>query len=128
MTEKYLYFRTIATLSDDDQAQDSVCYPLRKLVGFEMGTFGDADATADDDLFTIIFESLHNDTAGQNANYDTITVNITTDNNAKEVWKGMCDAFANSNQSFLVVADDVDKDYIHPDIDSLGDITLVDAS
>ena len=57
MAEKYLYFRTVTTLSDDDQAQDSVCYPLSKLVGMEMGTFGDADATADDDLFTIIFLS-----------------------------------------------------------------------
>tara|TARA_X000001382_G_scaffold106933_1_gene82456 strand:- start:1828 stop:2214 length:387 start_codon:yes stop_codon:yes gene_type:complete len=128
MPEKYLYFRTVTSLSEDDQAQDSVCYPLSKLVGFEMGTFGDADATADDDLFTIIFESLHNDTAGQNVNYDTITVNISTDNNAKEVWKGMCDAFADSGQSFIVVADDVDKEYIHSDIASLGVITLVDAS
>jgi hypothetical protein len=76
MAEKYLYFRTVTNLGNDDQAQDSVCYPLSKLVGFEMGTFGDSDATADDDLFTIIFESLHNDTAGQNVNYDTITVNI----------------------------------------------------
>jgi len=128
MAEKYLYFRTVTSLIEDDQAQDSVCYPLSKLVGFEMGTFGDADATADDDLFTIIFESLHNDTAGQNVNYDTITVNISTDNNAKEVWKGMCDAFADSGQSFIVVADDVDKEYIHSDIASLGVITLVDAS
>ena len=128
MAEKYLYFRTVTTLSADDQAQDSVCYPLSKLVGFEMGTFGDADATADDDLFTIIFESLHNDTAGQNANYDTITVNIVTDNNAKEVWKGMCEAFADSKEVFIVVADDFKKEYIHPDIASLGNITLVDAS
>jgi len=128
MAEKYLYFRTVTTSIEDDQAQDSVCYPLSKLVGFEMGTFGDADATADDDLFTIIFESLHNDTAGQNVNYDTITVNITTNNNAKEVWKGMCEAFADSAQAFIVVGDDVDGEYIHPDISSLGDITLVDAS
>jgi hypothetical protein len=40
----------------------------------------------------------------------------------------MCDAFADSGQSFIVVADDVDKEYIHSDIASLGVITLVDAS
>ena len=26
--EKYLYFRTVTAAGDDDQGQDSVCYPL----------------------------------------------------------------------------------------------------
>ena len=93
MAEKYLYFRTVSTLGDDDQGQDSVCYPLSKFRGFSMGAAGDSDATADDDLFTMVFESLQNDTAGDDANFDVITINITTDNNAKAVWKGLAEAF-----------------------------------
>ena len=125
--EKYLYFRTAAAAGDDDQPQDSVCYPLSKFVGFEMGTFGDADATADEDLFTMVFESLHNDTRGENKNYDTIAINITTDNNAKAVWKELIEAFNFSKSSFLVVADDVTSEYLASDIESCGAITLVDA-
>ena len=125
--EKYLYFRTVTAAGDDDQGQDSVCYPLSKFVGFEMGSFGNADATADEDLFTMVFESLHNNTAGDDANYDTIAINITTDNNAKAVWQGLIEAFNLSKQSFLVVGDDVTGDYLHSDIESVGAITLVDA-
>jgi len=127
MAEKYLYFRTVTAAGDDDQAQDSVCYPLSKLVGLENGAFGDADATADEDLFTIVFKSLHNNTSGDDANYDSIAINITTDNNVKEVWKGMCEAFVHSKSAFIVVGDDVTGEYIHSDIESVGAITLVDA-
>lgn len=127
MAEKYLYFRTVAAAGDDDQGQDSVCYPMSKFRGFSMGAAGDMDATADEDLFTMVFESLQNDTAGDDANFDIIVVNITTDNNAKAVWKGLVEAFAHSKETFLVVGDDVTGDYLHSDIESIGAITLVDA-
>ena len=80
MAEKYLYFRAVTTLADDDQGQDSVCYPLSKFRGFSMGTAGDSDATADDDSFAMIFESLQNDTAGDDANFDIITIQTSTNN------------------------------------------------
>ena len=31
--EKYLYFRTQATLADDDDSAQSACWPLSSLVG-----------------------------------------------------------------------------------------------
>ena len=127
MAEKYLYFRTVAAAGDDDQGQDSVCYPLSAFRGFSMGAAGDSDATADEDLFTMVFESLQNDTAGDDANFDTILINITTDNNAKAVWKGLTEAFVHSKETFLGVGDDVTGDYLHSDIESVGTITLVDA-
>jgi len=127
MTDKYLYFRTTSPESDDDQGQDSVCYPLSKFRGFTMGSYGDSDATADDDAFVMVFESLYNDTSGDDANFDTVVINITTDNNAKEVWRGLSEIFSLSNDPFLVVGDDAKKEYLHPDIESLGNITLVDA-
>lgn len=124
MTDKYLYFRTVFP---DNQGQDSVCYPLSKFRGFTMGAYGDADATADDDAFVMVFESLYNDTAGDDANFDTVVVNIKTDNNAKEVWRALSEIFALSNQPFLVVGDDAKTEYLHSDIESIGAITLVDA-
>lgn len=126
MTDKYLYFRTSA-LADDDQGQDSVCYPLSKFRGFTMGAYGDSDATADDDAFVMVFDSLYNDTAGDDANFDTVVINITTDNNAKEVWRNLSEIFSLSNEPFLVVGDDAKKEYLHSDIESVGAITLVDA-
>lgn len=126
MTDKYLYFRT-SSLTDDDQGQDSVCYPLSKFRGFTMGSYGDSDATADDDAFVMVFDSLYNDTAGDDANFDTVVINITTDNNAKEVWRNLSEIFSLSNEPFLVVGDDAKKEYLHSDIESVGVITLVDA-
>ena len=67
-----------------------------------MGTPGDSDATGDEDLFTMVFESLQNDTAGDDANFDIITINIITDNNAKDVWKGLTEAFVLSKDVFLI--------------------------
>jgi|TARA_A100001391_G_C4813536_1_gene209246 hypothetical protein len=125
--EKYLYFRTADTAADDDQGQDSVCYPLSAFRGFSMGTAGDMDAAADEDAFTMVFESLQNDTAGDDANFDLISINITTDNNAKDVWKGITEAFAKARTHFIVVGDDVTGEYVHSDIESVGAITLVDA-
>lgn len=127
MAEKYLYFRAANTLADDDQGQDSVCYPLSKFRGFSMGTAGDSDAIADDDAFAMIFESLQNDTAGDDANFDTISIRISTNNNAKAIWKGLTEAFVLSEDVFLIVGDDVTGEYLHNDILAIGAITLVDA-
>ena len=127
MAEKYLYFRTVSTLADDDQGQDSVCYPLSKFRGFSMGAAGDSDATADEDLFTMVFESLQNDTAGDDANFDIITIRTATNNNAKAVWKGLTEAFVLSEDVFLIVGDNVTGEFLHGDILRVGTITLVDA-
>ena len=40
--EKYLYFRTQATIGDDDAASDSACWPLSSFLGMH--------PTADDTL------------------------------------------------------------------------------
>ena len=127
MAEKYLYFRAVTTLADDDQGQDSVCYPLSKFRGFSMGTAGDSDATEDDDSFAMIFESLQNDTAGDDANFDIITIRTATNNNAKAVWKGLTEAFVLSEDVFLIVGDNVTGEFLHGDILRVGTITLVDA-
>ena len=127
MAEKYLYFRAANTLADDDQGQDSVCYPLSKFRGLSMGTAGDSDATADDDSFAMIFESLQNDTAGDDENFDIITIQTSTANNAKAVWKGLTEAFVLSEDVFLIVGDNVTGEFLHGDILRVGTITLVDA-
>ena len=127
MAEKYLYFRAATTLADDDQGQDSVCYPLSKFRGFSMGTAGDSDATADDDSFAMIFESLQNDTAGDDETFDIITIQTSTANNAKAVWKGVTEAFVLSEDVFLIVGDYVTGEFLHGDILRVGTITLVDA-
>ena len=127
MAEKYLYFRAVTTLADVYQGQDSVCYPLSKFRGFSMGTAGDSDATEDDDSFAMIFESLQNDTAGDDENFDIITIQTSTANNAKAVWKGLTEAFVLSEDVFLIVGDNVTGEFLHGDILRVGTITLVDA-
>ena len=92
-----------------------------------MGTAGDSDATEDDDSFAMIFESLQNDTAGDDENFDIITIQTSTNNNAKAVWKGLTEAFVLSEDVFLIVGDNVTGEFLHGDILRVGTITLVDA-
>tara|TARA_R110002012_G_scaffold228615_1_gene401015 strand:- start:1010 stop:1375 length:366 start_codon:yes stop_codon:yes gene_type:complete len=120
--ERYLYFRT-STTAADDQGQDSICYPVSRFLGFNMGAHGDMDATADDDLFSMAFQG-----AGDHTKVDDVAINITTDNNAKDVWKTIVNAMNSGTEPFIVIGDDATGEYIHPDIESIGAITLIDQS
>ena len=38
--EKYLYFRTVTDIADDDADGDSVCFPLSSLLGMQPANDG----------------------------------------------------------------------------------------
>ena len=121
--EKYLYFRSDATLAnDDDAAAGSNTYPLSAFRGME---------STSDTTLTLYFDGKVNFHGDGSANVDnladTVVLTISTDNNQKAVMKGLVEAFNNSKGSFLVVADDQAGEYLVGDIASVGNFTVAAA-
>jgi len=106
--EKFLYFQT----ADNDAAM----YPASRLQSIEHG--GDTALT-----FVFAPGSLGE---GQAASVDTVAVVITTQKE-KEVMKAIADAIAApgivGNKAFIVIGDDINSEFIHPDLTSVGAIT-----
>lgn len=100
--EKYLYFRTQATIGDDDDIAQSVMHPASSFVG---------GYPTSDTALTLAFRSMNNiATAGDNEVVVADTVVITTaTNKAKEALQDIVAAInAHPNgDPFIVVADDL---------------------
>ena len=128
--EKYLYFRTQATLSSDDDSAESACFPLSSFLGMH--------PTADGALTLFFIPQIRvagGVTDGQDfTNSDKVVLNLSPDNNHKAAMKGLIKAFNKSSSfggesadsDFIVVADDLSTEvkYITPEIASVGAITI----
>tara|TARA_R100000353_G_scaffold34999_1_gene27925 strand:- start:50 stop:460 length:411 start_codon:yes stop_codon:yes gene_type:complete len=126
----FLYFRTEAAVADDDGSGNSVLFPSESFVGAEM---------ASDTSLVLSFQnskrpsghgnSLVLDNAANLPLVDTVALNITA-NKGREVLEGIVGAInKNLNSGFVVVGDDAadsagGTQYIHPDITSVGTITI----
>ena len=78
MIEKYLYFRTQATIGDDDDAAQSLMIPLSRFRGMLPSNSG-ANGTAADEL-TLFFEPVNNEHSHADNDlivHDTVLLNIT---------------------------------------------------
>ena len=76
--EKYLYFRTQATIGDDDDAAQSACFPLSSFVGMH--------PTADDTLalhFKPQIAVSGDSQAGSVVNTDKVILTLGTVNNSQ---------------------------------------------
>lgn len=117
--EKYLYFRTTATLADDDDRAQSILV--------KASDFRGAQPTSDTAV-TLFFNpviALHDEAANAFVNSDSIVLNTGT-NNAKDVFEGIARAISGiefSSASMIVVADDVESQYLNG-IASCGAITV----
>ena len=131
MKEVYLYFRTQATLGDDDDSGQSAMFPLSRLTGMH--------PTADAAL-TLFFEPqipyLAAAEADQFANCDSVILNI-TEGTAFEVMRDLATHFAGGASAldapFITVADDMttllddttrSAIYLVPNITSCGAIAV----
>jgi len=135
--ENYLYFRTQATIADDDDIAQSAmfavsnfrgCYPVsdttlklhfRSVFLDSAATSrviqGDTDATA----ASIMVQHDHD------IRTDTVILNVTA-NKHKEVMQALANTMTQSQAGFINVADDVSgaPSYLHPNITSCGAITI----
>ena len=130
--EKYLYFRNVTAVGDDDNIEDSVTFKSSKLFGM----FPSSD-TALKLTFDPIQRPSDTGVAGAVDNaanlplVDTVLLNVTA-NSHREVMQAIAGALNSAgaiNDPFIVVADDATDDSngaamtLHRDITSCGTIT-----
>jgi len=128
--EKYLYFRTQATIGDDDDSAQSACFPLSSFLG--MHPTGDSALT----LFFIPQVRIAGGvTDGQDfTNADSVILTLTSANTHKAAIKGLVKAFNKSSSfggesadsDFISVADDLSTEakYITPEISAVSTISI----
>ena len=130
MKEVYLYFRTQATLADDDASADSMCFPLSKLTGMV--------PTADDTL-TLFFQPVimkekvqfdHDGDSTTSVINDKVVCTIGA-NDHKDAISALARLFSGAatggsiyNDGLIVVADDLSSTYAVSEITALSTITV----
>ena len=129
MKEVYLYFRTQATLADDDASADSCMFPLSRLHGMV--------PTADDTM-AIYFKPMipvqHDDQNASVINADYVVVTLSTVNTHKTVIENLTRLFSGAsnggsiyNDGFISVADDLTSVYAAAGIAGLSTISVAAA-
>ena len=129
MKEVYLYFRTQATLGDDDSSADSKCFPLSKLTGMV--------PTADDTL-TLFFQPVimkekvqfdHDGDSTTSVINDKVVCTIAANDHADTI-AALSRLFAGAatggihQDGFIVVADDLAGTYAVSAVTALSTITV----
>jgi len=125
MKEVYLYFRTQATLADDDDSAQSAMFPLSRLTGMH--------PTADDTLALHFLPQIRNNGDGQAddfTNNDKVIVSLSTVNTHKAVISELCRLFAGAANGgihadgFIDVADDLNSTYAVSGVSGLSTISI----
>tara|TARA_R100000988_G_scaffold56993_2_gene28470 strand:- start:5 stop:400 length:396 start_codon:yes stop_codon:yes gene_type:complete len=126
MKEVYLYFRTQATIGDDDAAGDSAMYPLSALKGM---------VPSADDTLNLYFDPMIARQEGGAAaadvvNSDKVVVSLSAVNTHKDVMQSLAQLFSGAanggsiyNDGFISVADDKTGVYAVSGISGLSTMT-----
>jgi len=136
--ENYLYFRTQATIANDDDAAQSGLFPVSSFLGMH---------PTGDNALTLFFkprqlvdstssvalnqDSTHDVTAStlqtiaSKTESDNVILTIIS-NKHKEVMQALCNTMTQSQAGFINVADDISgaPSYLHPNITACGTITI----
>jgi hypothetical protein len=132
MFKKMLYFRTEATIGDDDATADSVMFDSANFLG--------AQPTGDSAL-TLYFKNIvrtheypgphdtdsavHLVNSGGFNEGDNVTLNLTTANTHKKVLAEIMQGIAESNESVIVIADDLSGNTTYI-TDGIADVGTID--
>ena len=127
MKEVYLYFRTLATLADDDDSAQSAMFPLSKLRGM---------VPSADDTLNIYFDPMipvqHDDQNASVINADYVVCTIGT-NDHKDAITALTRLFAGAanggihHDGTIVVADDLAATYAVSEVTALSTISVAAA-
>ena len=136
--ENYLYFRTNATLAQDDDVAQSGLFPVSSFLGMH---------PTSDTALTLFFKPRQlvdstssvalNPLQGQTVTASTLqtiasktesdnVILTVTANKHKEVMQAICNTMTQSQAGFINVADDESgtPSYLHPNITACGAITI----
>ena len=130
MKEVYLYFRTQATIGNDDASDDSAMFPLSHLQGM---------VPSADDTLNIYFKPMikqarnrfdHDGDSTSVVNSDFIVVTLSSNNTHKDVITKLSRLFAGAanggihQDGFIDVADDLTSTYAVTGIAGLSTISI----
>ena len=121
MEEKYLYFRDVAAIADDDDSGASCCFPLSSLAGM---------IPTSQTVLTLAFKSMENHdgfTHGANEVVisDLVTLTLNANNIHKEVMESLVEKFSSPQRDgMLIIADDFESDYCDSRISGVAGITI----
>ena len=125
MKEVYLYFRTQATLADDDDSAQSALFPLSNLMGMH--------PTSDTALTLFFKPQIKNNGDGQAddfTNNDSVVLTVGT-NDHKDAIADLCRLFSGAsnggsiyNDGYLDVADDLAATYAVSTVTAVGAISI----
>ena len=124
--EKYLYFRTQATIGDDDAASDSCMFPLSRMTGM---------VPSADDTLNIYFSPMvmkekvqfdHDGDSTTSVKSDYVVVTLSAVNTHADVIAALSKKFADTfrDDGYLSVADDKEGTYCVSGISALSTISV----
>ena len=136
--ENYLYFRTQATLAQDDDVAQSGLFPVSSFLG--MHPTSDTALTLFfkprlivDSTSSVALNPIQGQTVAASTlqtiasktEADSVILTITA-NKHKEVMQAICNTMTQSQAGFINVADDISgaPSYLHPNITGCGTITI----
>ena len=113
--DRYFYFRTVSTLGDDDDSNDSLLVPVDKIISFQV---------AGDNIVTVFYEPvtfIETSSGPINTQQTDIT---TKGSSGHRVVKALCEATNEGPHSdgIVTIADDVTGTYLTGDITACGSI------
>tara|TARA_R100001594_G_scaffold74243_1_gene108894 strand:- start:4604 stop:4966 length:363 start_codon:yes stop_codon:yes gene_type:complete len=111
MNEKYLYFRNVTSIGDDDDTAGSVMFPVSSVRGIYTMT-----ATL---LFVSIEPPIHLNKKMGSAVHDYASI-LVSSGKGPEVINALNEEIATGDNYFIVVGDDVTSEYLTSDITSIG--------
>jgi hypothetical protein len=112
--EKYVYFRNVSDVADDDDRQSSCLFPLSSFVG---------GYTTSAVSIVLFFKCMHEYKAKANISRDSITI-TTSSGLSGSIFNSIMQEFSTGENYFIEIADDVSGKYITPGITGIISISV----
>tara|TARA_R100000329_G_scaffold111213_2_gene91368 strand:+ start:423 stop:782 length:360 start_codon:yes stop_codon:yes gene_type:complete len=114
MNDKYVYFRNVANVADDDDQTSSCLYPLSR---FEGGY------TIDSTMVMLNFKCMHEFKSTANTATDNVVINTSTGSSGT-VFRAIMEEFSNGENYLIEIGDDVSGKYSIAGVTSIFSITV----
>jgi len=112
--EKYVYFRNVSDVADDDDQTSSCLFPLSSFMG---------GYTVTANLLILHFKCMHDFRTNSSSSRDNVIL-TTTSGSAGSVFESLMKEFSTGENYFIEIADDVSGKYTTSGISNVLSITV----
>ena len=113
--EKYVYFRTVSDVADDDDRESSCLFPLSSFTG---------GYTASATSIVLNFKCMHEYKTTASTARDNVFI-TTSSGLSGSVFNSIMEEFSTGENYFIEIADDVSGKYVTPGISGIISITVL---